>query len=263
MTHLRFAVGMLLLAMARIASAQQISLSSAATAPGVLTPEDTSAVRPFAVDSATEVSFFIVSQLDVNVEVVFPTSFVLTAATASSIGAGFYELDLNQLSGEPNHHVSISVPNPPPGNYDMRLTAAGSLSESGSFTITMIPDSEIRAAAAVPEADVVVNRRVAITALAFEGTSPVMGVSASATNTSFPAEPPVAPNQERPRLLVMDMGGSATFADGPIIVCRFDVPSTAANGFYPLWGQEAYASDGQGNPFATWTRGRSRVRGHG
>jgi hypothetical protein len=70
-------------------------------------------------------------------------------------------------------------------------------------------------------------------------------------NTSFPAEPPVAPNQERLRLLVMDMGGSATFADGPIIVCRFDLPSTAANGFYPLWGQEAYASDGQGNPFPT------------
>jgi hypothetical protein len=159
---------------------QEIALTSTAMAQGVLSPQQPSATVGFKVDNATEVSFSIVSTLPMTADVVFPSSFVLNRDTASTIGAEFYAFDLSDESGAPTHHVEVSVPSPAAGSYQIRLTASGSVTQSGSFSVTMVPQSQVRAAVTVSHAEAVINKVVAISALVFDGARAITGASVTA-----------------------------------------------------------------------------------
>jgi hypothetical protein len=156
-------------------------LTSAAHAYGELTPDQPRAARSFMVDVASEVSFSITSRLPVAVEITLPDGSRITNETAAGMGVEFQQFELSDESGNPAYHTLVILPEPAEGSYSVQLTASALLDgENGDFSISMVPESEMRFGVTVPESEVVAGRPVVIAAFLFDGTTAVTNASATA-----------------------------------------------------------------------------------
>lgn len=182
--------------------AQTVSLVPFDTDVLGLTATSSVVTKTFQVDSsATEVTFDLVSPSPhLSIQITTPAGVSINPETVGTVGGTFATTTIDQppAGGIPSPftligtHYTFTFPNPPPGNYLLRIDGTATGQENTIVFVSMISDSAIAVAITTAQPDYQLKDHIGLTAFVFNGDFPLAAeVKALIFREHLTAEVPV------------------------------------------------------------------------